>query len=438
VTAPIRDLHGTPCRTSKSVEKITKKASSKAREELKPEQTADVLLELRAHQLEIEAQNEELRRSQRELEASRERYFHLFEQAPIGYLTLNHRGVILDANRKAAHLFGLLPRKLVGKLFLDYTYPSDHQVLRKHRRRLLETGTLQSFELRLINSNGSSYWAALQITSSTDSNGRLICRITITDITARIQAERALQEAYHSTEKQVQLRTRELRDTIEELERTRKEREQLQHELLLLSEREKQIIAQDLHDGLCQHLTGTAMLGSLVARRLAQRGDPDAEPAQQICDLLNLGAEEARNLSHGLHPVQAEPEGLMQALVVYASMSSKLFHVDCSLRCDNPVGIENQQAATHLFRIAQEAVTNALRHGKATRVVIELNQTSPNGAVSLVIRDNGTGISREMPPSSGSGMQVMRYRAEVIGATLKIGPRKPGGTTVKCVWPGKV
>ena len=212
--------------------------------------------------------------------------------------------------------------------------------------------------------------------------------------------------------------------------RTRAEREELQQELLKISEREKQLIAQELHDGLCQHFAGTAMMASLLQRRLAAKQDPEAEQARQICDLLNTGVHEARNLSHGLHPVKAEGEGLMEALSGLAQTVTKLFHVRCTFVCDDTVLVEDQTAATHMFRMAQEAVNNAMKHGQATKVRITLEEV--DGAVTLSIRDNGIGIPRDLPVSKGMGMQIMNHRAAAIGAMLSVRRAGSRGTVVAC------
>lgn len=214
--------------------------------------------------------------------------------------------------------------------------------------------------------------------------------------------------------------------------RTRAERSQLQQEMISISERAKRMIAQELHDGLCQHLAGTAMMASLLHRRLVQSGSPEADHANEICGLLSTSVQEARNLAHGLHPVKSEPTGLMDALTVMAGSVTKLFHVRCSLRCATPVYIDNEVTATHLFRIAQESVNNAMKHGQADRVVIGLFYAE-DGLV-LAIRDNGVGIAPD-PPASGMGMQIMRHRASLIGATVTVRRAGKRGTLVRCLLP---
>lgn len=214
--------------------------------------------------------------------------------------------------------------------------------------------------------------------------------------------------------------------------RTRAERNRLQGELLAISERTTQFIAQELHDGICQHLAGTAMMSKLMERQLAEKNAPEAETARQICELLRTGLEELRNLSHGLHPVKGESNGLMDGLKIMAETVTKLFHIRCSFRCTTPVYIDSEGIATHLFRIAQEAVNNAIKHGQADRVHISLCYTEEGTALS--IRDNGVGIPQKTP-STGMGMQIMKYRASTIGATVSLRRAGKRGTLVRCILP---
>ena len=212
--------------------------------------------------------------------------------------------------------------------------------------------------------------------------------------------------------------------------RTRVERTHLQNELLRISECEKQTIAQELHDGLCQHFAGTALMGTLLHRRLAARSDPEADQAKRICELLNTGVHETRTLSHGLHPVKAGGEGLMEALSGLAQTVTTLFHLQCTFRCDDSVLIAEQSVATHLFRIAQEAVNNARKHGEASEVLIDLKRNREG--VVLCIQDNGTGIPRGRRLSGGMGLKIMNHRAEAIGARLTICRAGEQGTVVTC------
>ena len=217
-------------------------------------------------------------------------------------------------------------------------------------------------------------------------------------------------------------------------QRNRIAREKLQKELLEISEREKQLISQELHDGLCQNLAGTALMSRMLYTRLEARNDPDTQYAKEIYDLLGNSVNEARNLSHGLHPVGPHGEGLMNALAQLAGTVRNLFHIDCTFECPRRVTLENETVSTHLFRITQEAINNARKHGEADRVVISL-RCSPKG-VTLTIEDNGVGFPVKMPKKSGMGLRIMKHRTTEIGATLSVRRAgEDGGTVVTCTLP---
>ena len=213
--------------------------------------------------------------------------------------------------------------------------------------------------------------------------------------------------------------------------RTRAERERLQRELLDVSEREQRRIAQDLHDGLCQQILGAGYLAGALERRLAQRKDPEVPAIRSIAETLRASVADARALSHGLHPVDSGPRALMKALDKFAGLTSRVFAIDCQFICPRPVLLRNQATATNLYRIAQEAVSNAIKHGGGTRVTIRLRQAAP-GRLTLVIRDNGSGFAANPPTHKGMGLQIMRYRASMCGGTLDIRKSAPRGTLVTC------
>lgn len=210
------------------------------------------------------------------------------------------------------------------------------------------------------------------------------------------------------------------------------ERERLEREMLEISERERQRFGQDIHDGLCQHLTGTALTGHVLAEKLSAKSAPEAADANKIVSLIEEGILLARGMAKGLYPVQTEPDGLMQALEEFASTNSQMFGVDCRFECHSPVLIHTAVAATHLYRIAQEAVGNAIKHGGATRITILLEDGKMG--LRLVITDNGKGFHPHQE-SEGMGMSIMSDRAKVIGGVLSVKSRIQGGVEVTCVVP---
>ena len=224
-----------------------------------------------------------------------------------------------------------------------------------------------------------------------------------------------------------------VRERAADLTKEISERERLERELLVVSEREQRRIGQDIHDGLCQHLTGTALASQVLAEKLAARDLPEAEDARRIVELTEEGIALSRNLAKGLNPVEMQIDGLMQALDDFAETTSDLFKVSCRFDCEYPVLIGDPAAAAQLYWIAQEAVGNAIKHGSATDISINLEAQEDGGL--LRVMDNGRGVPEPVPSNGGMGLRIMAHRAKVIGATFAIRRSLSGGTTVTCAFP---
>ena len=211
------------------------------------------------------------------------------------------------------------------------------------------------------------------------------------------------------------------------------ERKGLEEAILDISAREQRRIAQDLHDGLGQHLTGIAFMSKVLQEKLSDKSLPEAMEAEKIVQLVNQAIDNTRQLARGLHPVAAEPLGLMSALKKAASEVEELFHIRCTFEPEKPVSIHDVNLATHLYRIAQEAVNNAIRHGNSKNIVIRLS--GKNGAGLLTIQDDGDGFLENPAKQPGVGLSIMNYRADIVGGSLKIQPNEARGVTVTCVFP---
>ena len=237
-------------------------------------------------------------------------------------------------------------------------------------------------------------------------------------------------------------RLNDLRKNVEAIAETRAralteeiaERNRLEHEILEISERERLRIGQDLHDGLCQHLAGTAMVSQLLAQDLSDEGHTRAERARRIVDLTEEGISLARGIAKGLHPIGMQAGGLMQALEDFAATTSDLFGIICNFECNLPVTVHSASVATHLYRIAQEAVSNAVRHGRATRVNITLEETE--SGIRLSVIDNGQGLPLQFP-AGGLGLRTMAARAKFMGGQFSLRPAGARGAKMTCVVPGE-
>ena len=208
------------------------------------------------------------------------------------------------------------------------------------------------------------------------------------------------------------------------------ERERLEMEILEVTERERRRIGRDLHDSLCQHLTATALAGQVLGEKLAAGSRPEAADAGKLVGLVEDGITLARDLARGVYAVEIDAEGLMTAFRDLADNTTKWSKVACLFECDPPVLVQNATAATHLYRIAQEAVTNAVRHGKARRIIIHLSDRG--GRMTLTVEDDGVGLPEGWQKGAGLGTRIMAHRAAMIGAALALEPNPTGGTFVKC------
>lgn len=236
----------------------------------------------------------------------------------------------------------------------------------------------------------------------------------------------SLRRLHHELEERVRQRTTALTNEMQE-------RARLEKEILEISEREQQRIGHDLHDGLCQHWAATAMAGQVLSEKLAGKSLPETADAREIVRLAENGITLTRNLAHGIFPAEMEPDGLLTALREFAANASKLFKVACAFDCESPPQIGAATAATHLYRIAQEAVQNAIRHGRPKQIIISLS--NQKNRVELTIEDDGTGLPDDWQKNRGLGTRIMAHRATMIGGTFSIEPNPTGGTFVKCSVP---
>ena len=211
------------------------------------------------------------------------------------------------------------------------------------------------------------------------------------------------------------------------------DRQRLEKEILEISHREQQRIGQDLHDSLGQHLTGISFLSKALQGKLTTRKVPEADQAGEIAQLVVQTLAHTRNIARGLFPMELETTGrLTPALNELVANTEKLFRISCRLDIDPGLEVSDARLSTELFRITQEAISNAIKHGKAKRVCVRLQHNTPGAR--LLIQDDGSGI----PPtrqSTGLGLRIMSFRANRIGGRLEVAPMEIGGTLVTCDFP---
>jgi len=230
-------------------------------------------------------------------------------------------------------------------------------------------------------------------------------------------------------ERLIRLRTAALLEAKSMLEQEMTQRVRLESEILDVTSREKLRVGQDLHDSLGQKLTGAIFLSRALADKLAESSPDEKKEAGRINELLKEALGQVRRIARGLAPVELGDEGIANALQHLAADTQETCGARCVLRVHDDDSLPRGTTAIQLYHIAQEAVSNAARHGKPEEILITLS------AGELVIENNGSGLPADAEARKGMGLKIMRYRASMIGGTLDIQPREEGGTMVICRFP---
>ncbi len=306
-------------------------------------------------------------------------------------ITIDRGGIITGVNPATVRMFGHTEAEMVGqnvKMLMPMPYHSEHDRYIENYRRTGERKIIGiGREVRAQRRDGSIF-----------------------------PVELAVSEVNH-----MGLFTGVIRDISE--------RRKLEEALIGGIEREQRKFGQDLHDGLGQRLTGLEMLSHALARELESRAPALAKQAKRLNDELRDTVTDARRLSHNLAPVALDGGGLMQGLEELARSTSRIPKTRCHFTCKAPVSVENQTVAMHLYRIAQEAVNNALKHGKARRIEITLRDRVDG--IEIRVENDGRPFPAH-PAAGGIGLDAMRHRASMIGATLRIERGLRGGARVVC------
>ena len=247
----------------------------------------------------------------------------------------------------------------------------------------------------------------------------------------RKQAEVALQTAKNLLEQRVRDRTRELRAANKVLKDEIFRRKGMEGEILEVSDREQQRLGQELHDGLCQHLTAVAFMARSVALRLKNHRVIEASDIDKIAQLVNDAATDTRNLSRALHRIDVDAAGFVDAL--RDLVDREIWKTPCRLEITPSFHVDDDAAASHLYRIAREAVINANKHAQAREIVVGLKRSQDE--TILTVTDDGVGFKHDSTNTRGLGFHIMNYRARALGGRLEIEQHKKGGTRVSCFLP---
>jgi signal transduction histidine kinase len=221
-----------------------------------------------------------------------------------------------------------------------------------------------------------------------------------------------------------------VRERTKELRREVAERERLDREISGVADRERRRLGQELHDSLCQHLTGTALTAQSLRDKLEHRSAPEVGEADKVINYIEQGIDLSRNLARGFFAPELDAEGLSFALRSLAENMTERFQVPCRYSGEESIKVADATIATQLYRIAQEAVMNAIKHANPTSVRIGLAKT--NRDVTLKVEDDGIGLPSRLPEPQGLGLRLMSHGAALLGADFKVSRNANGGTTVMC------
>jgi signal transduction histidine kinase len=216
------------------------------------------------------------------------------------------------------------------------------------------------------------------------------------------------------------------------LQREVQGRKHWHREILAITEKERRRIGQELHDSIGQQLTGIVIMSQVLEQKLERRHVPEAADAGEIARMVRQALAETRQLSRALYPADLDEHGLISALNALAAATQNVFRVRCTLDCRTPGIVLDNSVAVHVYRIVQEAITNAVRHGQARNIRIALASTGD--CATLAVSNDGLAFPKDLPRDKGIGLQVMRHRAEMIDGTLTVKPGLQGGTEVVCVF----
>lgn len=343
----------------------------------------------------------ERRKVERALQESEVKYRAIVETTAEAIITVDPNGRVESFNSAAEKIFDYEREQILGKDFMQLVAPS-YRAEQLERLALLqaeeelESGDISEIsELKGLRSNGSEFHMEMSV-NRVNLNGRILITCILRDIT---------------------------------------ERRQLEKQILEISDKEKRRIGQDLHDGLGQMLTGIQLITKSLARKLKDEAisyEEAASEADEVANLMHEADEQARGLARGLVPVDLDQDGLILAMRRLTNNSERMFGIQCKFDEFLEVPIESNGTAIHLYRIAQEAISNAYKHGKATEIQVVL--ASSEESIRLRIQDNGRGFPDKLE-ATGMGVKIMNYRARLIGGYLNISRDLMGHTIITCTVP---
>jgi len=378
-----------------------------------------------------------MRQSEHQLKELAQRLSYHMNNTPLAVMEWDPAGRCLTWNGEAEQMFGWtrLEMRKKNKSCLELVHHDDRKGFLLLLNRLQQGWIVSDFvKFRAITRNGSLLFCECHLSALLDFDGKAKSILWVANnVTARELAEQEMQMLNAGLEERIQERTAELESSNQKLQREILARMLLEREIINISEREHRRVGQDLHDGVCQELSGVRFSLEAISKK-RRKGTVLRDQLNSLSGAIERAVHHVRLLSRGLAPLDLEDGNLPIALEELAANTSSLFQINCTVKCQGKSRRLEIEKAMNLFRIAQEAIQNAIKHGKASEICVNLNLKQ--GLLSIT--DNGSGIPENVAPparGNGMGMKIMRHRADVLEGSIAIESSRSGGVCVTCNFP---
>lgn len=343
---------------------------------------------------------EKLKTAESELRENRALAEAVLDASVDAIITINERGEIRSFNRAASKMFGYDQEEVIGKnvkILMPFPHNENHDsyisnYLRTGEKKIIGKGR----EVRGLKKEGIVFPIELAVSEVTWEGNRIFAGI-IKDLSVRRDLEKRILE---------------------------------------IGNEERRRIGRDLHDGLGQMLTGIRMISENLARKLKANGVPGAEEVQEISDMIKEADEYTRTLSRDMVQVDLEKKGLSVALQNTCERVEKMAGIACKYIESGDIEIDNHTLALHLYRIVQEGLNNVIKHADAKNIQVRISKNDQH--ISLIIDDDGRGFDMNEAQFQGSGIQIMKYRAGIMGGILEIVRTEEDLTRIRCIVPNNL
>lgn len=367
------------------------------------DEIAQNMHELNVYQIELEMQNEELYKTQEELYDAKMRYFELYDMAPVGYLTLNNEGLILETNLASAEILATMRKALRSKALSDFIYLEDQDIYYMFRKTIASSKKRQSCELRMRNSEGKVFWTQIIASFKKKSSPHSTWKLIFSDISdsRELQAIKEHNEMLHNLSKNI----------------------------FQARENERKSIAREVHDQLGQLMTAFKIDLTWLKRKLSQESQELMTKVNTMLETIDLGIKSVRGIVAQLRPLILDDLGLEAAMEWHMQKYLKSANIKCSIGFKANESLFDEDLKIVLFRVFQEALTNIIHHSSATKCSIALTQKDET--LILKITDNGIGITQKQVENPNSfGLIGMRERLYPYAGRVNIIGDEERGTSL--------